>query len=266
MVVQRYMVAAPFPFPSMDPVRCCALPGDAFPRLAPNQCARLIERTRTRLVYALGDETAPSFPFQHVVVGLPLHETHPTVQWYVSSLIPGTPQVVVDGRRPLRAQHFFTGRRRRVPGRERALYAVLADLHATHRGDALRAYQNGTWPGTVPPEVTDAVHVLAHHVWRDVMREYTDRLRRMVHTGHPVELLRVARRMARFYPPPSLQRRRSRCGRWWSGWWSPVQWRWWRWRLARRLRYRYPLLTPRAARALADDVTYVAQCPTGERV
>jgi hypothetical protein len=242
-----------------DPVAHCPSPDIAFPTLSVGQCARLVHRDRVRLVYALGDEHAPH-PFQHVVVRLPRDGHTPTVQWYVSKLVAGSPQVVVDGRRgALRAQHFFTGRRGRLSHKERALQHVLTWMNDRHDGDPLRAFQNRTLervPAGACP--IGRVHVLAFHIWHDVMREYTDRLRRMVHTGNPRELLRVAVRMERLYPPPPpIDERRSR--RWLcnGGW----RWRWWRWRLAHRLRYRYPLLTPRAARALASDITYVTQCP-----
>ena len=237
-----------------DPVPLCTSPKDAYPTLPPGQCARLIYRTRTRLVYALGDELAPH-PFQHVTVGLPDDGAAPTVQWCVSTLVPGAPQVVLHGRRPLRAQHFFTGRRRPCEAKARALQDMLALLHRTHRGDALRAYQQGAL--VAPTTSLARGHALAFHVWKDVMREYTDRLRCVVRTGDAQELLRVARRMERLYPPPpssAARRGTCRCA-------GAARWRWWRWRLARRLRFRYPLLTRRAARALASDITYVTRCP-----
>lgn len=226
----------------VDPVRFSASPADAFPRLPPGQCARLIHRGPTLLVYALGDECSVH-PFQHVTIYLPLNGDPPRVHWSISRLASNTPNVVSDGRRSLRAQHFVAGHRQRCGVQERIFQQVLCALNATYEGDALRAYQRRA---LVPLEPTAPnTLTLAHHVWCDVLREYTDRLRRVVTTGNVQELLRVTARMDRLYP---VRHPYGCCGRFRRWWWA--------YRLPRRLRYRYPLLTRQAARALASDVAY----------
>ena len=160
-----------------------------------------------------------------------------------------------------RTVRYFTGTRVRRPAREHVLERTLAALHRRHEGDALRWFQrrrrrlatttdDTAWLATAAAPL-DPVGGLAHHIWLDVLRECTDRVRRAVVDGNVVELLRISHRMERLYP---CGRSRFSCVRRWAQWW-------WRYRLAARLQYRYPLLTRRAARLLADDVVYVTRSP-----
>ena len=279
-------LVAEHPVPSLhDPLWCCASAHDAFPPLGPGQCARLVHRDRTRLVYALGDGNAP-FPYQHVTVWLPPDGGTPTVRWHetvvattataiatatapaapAAPTAPSTATVRYTRAASPRTVRYFTGTRVRRPVREHVLERTLAALHRRHEGDALRWFQRCRRSGTSVHETLLASHhpflpsstvaSLAHHIWLDVLRECTDRVRRAVVDGNVVELLRISHRMERLYP---CVRSRFSCVRRWAQWW-------WQYRLAARLRYRYPLLTRRAARLLADDVVYVTRSPPSPEV
>lgn len=226
---------------AFDPCRCFYNEEDAFPPLPRGYEARLLLDQQTQLVYGLGDGASPR-AFQYVVVDVQDHDRY--TARYFDSVLPKRP--IRGSLESEKEMHFYAGHRVRNEREERLFAAALAALRARHGDDLLRAFQTGDL----------AADGFAARLWADVVRVLVERVKSLGgHVPSPRELLLLAQRTERRYPPPA----RGACC-------AAARRRWWRFRLRRRLRHHFPVLSAGAAYLLSEDVAYILRYPTHSNV